>query len=232
MTIDSEPGRKIERTGRSPLFYKKVFGDLVAPGNAASILDVGAGDSGFAMDMNRQNGPIVTRIDVDYADNPPIGDNWASADATDLSDFRGRYDVALSVFMMQHLSQQGQARAIDEMIQATIVRTEESLGYQGVIGIYPVYKRDRLEKMLEDAGFLNNTAVRGTAGASDVELTFGESANDRFTTLYIVNDDRIDEARRHELATLIASSGALSRRRTVGDMARRAFMKPGITKVR
>ncbi|MFZ2544781.1 MAG: class I SAM-dependent methyltransferase [Candidatus Saccharimonadales bacterium] len=229
MIHNLETQRKIERTGRSVAFYKKVFGDVIAPENTKTILDVGAGDSSFANNV-RQLGQSVTRVDMDYINDPPEGTNWIPADATNLEAFRSQYDVVISVFMMQHLNREDQSKALENMIEATVERNDDSFGYQGVVGIYPVYKSEKLRALIDSSGFYGRAVVVDTAAPSMVQLSIKEQANAAYSTLLIVNDDTMNESRKRDLAMIVASSDALTRRTTISDIARRAFMKPGVNR--
>lgn len=221
-----EKQKKIERTNKSAAFYRRVFGEVIASDNVQTILDVGAGDSDFAESVVQQ-GKSVERIDFDYATNPPVGENWEAADATDLGDFRGKYDVVVSSFMMQHLDQKDQAKALQEMIGATV----NNEGYRGVTAVYPVYKGNKLREQLEKAGFSDVAIVADTGANSAVELSLQEEHLAVYSTLYIVNNKELDDERKKTLTELIATSNALTRRKTMRDMARRAFMKPGVNTV-
>lgn len=231
MTTHHETPKKIERTAKSATLYRKVFGEILDPKNATSILDVGAGDSPFA-EKAATIGQTVIRVDSDYARRPPSGEGWVAANATDLSAFEGQYDVSVSAFMMQHLSTDDQAAAIEGMIRATKKQPAEGSQLEGVAAIYPVYKPAKLKKAirenrLDDFVFVHSTGLENTAE----HVPISEDHLKGLVTLYVVNDARLGNEDIRFIAELIADSDALYRRTTARDIARRVFMRSGVTKV-
>ena len=220
--------RKIERTSRSAEFYRGVFGEFIAPGNVESILDVGAGDASFAEEVVPATGQRITRVDRDYADDPPTGQDWHVADARDLSEFYDTFDVTISAFMMQHMSPDEQAVALREMIRTTKVCHAGPDGYAGHVGICPVYKPDRLRKQLSEAGFYLSTAVVDNISQEDIILDRKKASI--YSTLWIERDDGMTDDRAAELAEVVAGTGALSRRTTLRDLARRSLMPDGVSR--
>ncbi len=217
--------KKIERTSHTPGLYHAAFGQFISREIASSVLDVGAGDSNFAQTARDATGQRVARVDSDYATDPPDGIDWHGVDVRDLSHFYGDpFDVTISSFLMQHLSPEDQAKAIQEMVKVTM----PSDGKIGHIGIFPVYKPNSLRKLLSKNGF------------EDVALVF--EANDTFDkgsillrklaydTLWIQNNKHLTPERREALASLIGQSDTLSRKATLRDLARRAFMQRGVSR--
>ncbi len=207
----------IERTNHSSQLYGAAFGRIIDQPTSQLIVDIAAGDADFA-DARAARGQRVIRVDRDYGRVAPKGTDWVADDARNLSLDTATSDVTVSAFLMQHLSDEDQARAIAEMLRITKPYDGSA---QGVVGLFPVYRPDRLQAAL-DAAHLDEDAFI----MFDDERFASTSIRDRklaMPTLWIPNQG--DPEMREKLIRTIAESGALSRRRTIADMARKAMMR-------
>lgn len=94
------------RTNRTLENYRRQFGDMIVEKSDGLTLDVGAGDAGWPHDRCRSR---LIRLDVDYAQHPPHGDNAISGDVVRLPFSSGTFDLVVS----------SQAAALKEMIRVT-----------------------------------------------------------------------------------------------------------------
>lgn len=136
------------RTMHTPELYDQAFGDVIE--HAETIADIGAGDNQYyqaAADQGRQ----VTRVDFQYGQNPPEGDNYIVARASDLSMIpEASHDATVSSFTFQHIARSGQrgevAQSVKEMVRIT--RPVDGTPSRGSVAIYPVYRTGALVKLL------------------------------------------------------------------------------------
>ncbi len=213
--------RLIERTHHSPELYNAAFGRIARVPTVQNILDIGAGDSDYAISQTRA-GKRVTRIDRDYARVEPKGSDWLAGDITKGIEIPDHIaDASVSAFLMQHLSQEAQSQAIKEMLRVTRQYDEEE--HNGVIGLYPVYKPDALEASLKQAGFYDKV------GLSTDYLAFDRvPLHERrlvYPTLIMPNWADLTPDEQNRLVEAIVESQAFYRTRTVADMCRQLAMR-------
>lgn len=219
--------RVIERTAHDYELYKAAFGQVIDNDQIETIADIGAGDADFAYRTGLE-GKMVSRIDADYAKTPPEGGDWYPYDATDMSNVPdNQYDAVISSFMMQHMSSLDQERAIEEMVR--ISKSGES--NKGLIGIFPVYKPKKLAHLLAESGFTDALEARVVGNWSRFSDSSIELRRLGYDTLWIHKRDSLTLERTHEIAQIVGESGALYRRTTPGDLARRAFKPAGVYRV-
>lgn len=101
------------RTNRSLEIYRRQFGDMIVE-KKGLILDVGAGDAGWPHDRWRSR---LVRLDVDYAQRPPHGENAVSGDVIQLPFPSGTFELVVSSWTMPYVS--SQAAALKELIRVT-----------------------------------------------------------------------------------------------------------------
>ena len=206
----------IERTNHTAGQYRAVFGNILKYPEAHRILDVGAGDSRFAQETADRE---VIRLDPDYAINPPEGDNWLAArgDAIPLKD--QSIDATFSYCLMQHLSDEEQSATMREMVRVT---KKSSPSDVGTISIFPVYKSGALRKVLQGEEFSSVATLTADWDAID---HLPKQQQLMYETLTILNTDALEGEKLEGLIAAVVESGALRRRTTGRDLARRAFMK-------
>lgn len=216
--IDSEHKKIIERTDHSPRLYEAAFGRVLNQPTTEVIIDVAAGDSQFATERAARSGQRVIRVDRDYELAPPLGSDWLADDARALSLPDRESDVTVSAFLMQHLSPDDQQKAIAEMLRVTKPFDGTA---QGVVGLFPVYRPEVLQRALDVARFDSQAYIM-----EDTETFEKGTIADRKLakpTLWIPNQGTPEE--QTVLIRLITESGAMTRRRTVADLARQAMMR-------
>ncbi len=208
----------IERTNHTAVLYNEAFGRVINSPQVNSILDVGAGDSDFAQKRRDNNGQQVIRLDADYGRSAPQGDDWLSDQAEKMSLADSTVDVAISAFMMQHLSAEEQAAAITEMLRVT---KPHETGDTGLVGIFPVYRTKKLYDTIHRDSLhrelipdLNDESFRGSIQLKKLQNP----------TLWIVNRPRTKEQIDHLVGSLVATQ-CFNRRRKMRDRARQIGMR-------
>ena len=214
-----KPKRIIERTNHTSGLYGAAFDRVLSNDNVHVVLDVAAGDSSFAQELKRHAGKRVIRVDRDYARQAPEGDDWLADDATALSLQDKSVDVAVSAFMLQHLTPDEQRKAIAEMLR--VARPYED-GAIGIIGLFPVYRPSKLQKSLEKSGFGGRVAMTTDYDAFE-RLPIAEGKLEG-PTFWIPNWQDASRETQTELINAIVESGAFYRRTTLTDLARRVYM--------
>jgi len=217
--VIEKPKRIIERTDHSSGLYQAAFDRVIGQDDVHIILDVAAGDSPFAVEVSRHTDKRVIRVDRDYARRAPEGDDWLAEDATDLSFEDDSVDVAISAFMMQHLTPEEQQKVLTEMLRVVRPYTD---GAVGVVGLFPVYKPSKLEDTLKKAGLSDKVAMSTDYEAFE-RLSIAEKKLEQ-PTLWIPNLSGMSDADKRALVGSIVESGAFYRRTTLADLARRAMI--------
>jgi ubiquinone/menaquinone biosynthesis C-methylase UbiE len=188
MSLMSDP-RYIQTTARVG-YYPRFFGEFLA--QADSVIDFGAGLNDYWITAG-QNGKKFTRVDYKYADNPPRGDDYIAAD------FRkqipgiqsGTYNVSLTSFVLQHVSDDEKIEILNEMNRVTAV-SNGSEDMSGKIMVFPIFKPGRLRKISSSIG---RVGIHRNAAAENQDVTIG----------YVVPPSESDdfEEKRFQYETLI-----------------------------
>jgi SAM-dependent methyltransferase len=206
--------------------YEGAFGDII--GDARTIADVGAGDGTFAKEA-AWRGKDVLRIDPTYAAQPPQGGNYLAADARDMSEVPDdSFEVAVSAYVLQHIEHGNgdAANVVKEMVRIT-ERTDRVNGDKGYVAIFPVWRPERLREQLALGNFSDVAAVGflGGRGAEDTDAhPVGRLERRNLPTLVIRKTAALTDERLGELADAIERSRGLTKKRTLGDMARKAII--------
>lgn len=209
----------IERTNHSYELYKAAFGGVIRADAVTTIVDVGAGNSPFAEVYSQRSGKRIVRVDPDYAVTPPTGKDWLANTGQDMKLPSGFSDATVSAFLMQHLNPDEQKAVAQEMLRVT---TEFDGDTRGVVGIFPLYKPEKLARLLSREGFCDGSDF---TIYSD-EQAFNTSIETRkliLPTLWIPKKHTVD--RQAILLETIARSGALCRGDTIAKMARCVLMR-------
>jgi len=217
--VIKKPKRIIERTDHSSGLYRAAFDRFIGQSEVSTILDVAAGDSPFAEDMVSHTGKRVIRIDRDYARHEPKGGDWEAGDATALPLEDDSVDVAISAFMMQHLTPDEQRRALAEMLRVVRPYTD---GRVGAVGIFPLYKPKKLAELIQKNDLEGKLAITVDYDAFE-RLPIAERKLEQ-PTLWIPNWQGASVEEQSRLIAAIVESNALYRRTTLRDIARRAVM--------
>jgi ubiquinone/menaquinone biosynthesis C-methylase UbiE len=101
--------------------YQKFFGSEIGKGNEL-ILDMGAGDSHFAQEIqdSQEHNARVIRLDADYANNPPADSrDTVAASATQLPFNDNTFDKVVSSWMMLHIPRAVGQEALKETLRVT-----------------------------------------------------------------------------------------------------------------
>ncbi len=214
--------RIIERNAHSPMLYEAAFGRFTHSPDIHTILDVAAGDSRYAV-AREHKGQRVLRVDNDYARAAPHGDNWLPGDARELPLADGSVDMTLNSFMLMHLDPDSQAKAIKEMLRVTKPYNPNTESAVGTVGLYPVYKPERLINALTEAGFGDRFGLALDADAFE-ELPISERGLE-YGTMWFPNWQDMDESDKDSMIATVVESGALNRRRNLMDMGRQVLMR-------
>ena len=206
----------IPRTSH-PGVYKYAFRTLLNPENGVeSIIDFGAGDNTYCSSEDVVSGRVTLfRVDAQYKNMPPRDDiylertnEWLSADVTNETAMAAiadnTFDVSISSFLFQHLSNEGMKKTLNQMRRVTKY-SEGIESYIGNICIYPLFRQSRLKPTLNDHPEIVSS-LSLYEGIEDM-LSFSDF---KYSTLVIRNDHE-KQAELDEVVDRVVDSGALKR---------------------
>lgn len=197
--------------------YSYAFKGLLDPSNnVRSVIDFASGDNDYCLDTDVQSGEITLfRVDAQYKDVPPRDDlerkkpeEWLAADVTNDHAMNvipdDTFDVSISSFLFQHLSNEGMKKTLNQMRRVTkpSSNTESSLG---LIAIYPLYRPRLLRTVVDDHADLLFTPSLYIG--LEEEMIFRDF---KYSTLVLRNDNEKPEEL-DEVVERVAESGALRR---------------------
>lgn len=148
----NSPNTRIERTNHTPYSLEKVYGERLH--GIDSLIGFGEGNSAYLPYLLKKgNVTNETRLDADYGKRLPIHPDIGevlSADARYCPEIpTDRFDVAISSYLLQHLSSEDQVRAMAEMLRVT--RPNRGIDDKGgIIMIYPVFRPAQLMAILAE----------------------------------------------------------------------------------
>lgn len=211
---------RIERTNHPTELYMAAFRGVIRADAVTTIVDVGAGNSPFAEVYSQRSGKRIVRVDPDYAVTPPTGKDWLANTGQDMKLPSGFSDATVSAFLMQHLNPDEQKAVAQEMLRVT---TEFDGDTRGVVGIFPLYKPEKLARLLSREGFCGGSDFAINSDEQAFNTTSIETRKLILPTLWIPKKHTVD--RQAILLETIARSGALCRADTIADLARHVLMQ-------